>query len=114
MCIGNLLYAQTGQIVAPTDMALLGTCPTSGLVQPDPELGRVFFLTNEGPGRNEKPQVVICDQHTFTLLGSFEVPGFGGTDVRRGFVRWGQDGLAYRSADGQLFLVRSALVNGQP
>ena len=111
VCDGGRIYATSGQVLDPVAQRLVGTCAINGLVRPDSTLGRIFYLTG-GPGDNQR--VVICDQHTFTQVASFSVPAFPFANRQHGFIRWGPDGLAYRGGPGELVLVQSPLVAGQP
>jgi sugar lactone lactonase YvrE len=111
VCEGGRIYASSGQVLDPVAHRQVGRCPAAGLVRPDSTLGRIFYLTN-GPSNTSR--VIVCDQQRFTQLGSFEVPAVPPGNGQHGFIRWGQDGLAYRGGPGELFLVQSPLVRGQP
>jgi hypothetical protein len=67
-----------------------------------------FFLT-----RFRSPHtLLVFDQRGFRLLGSLAIPGVAGAADR--LVRWGPDGLAFRTDQDQLFLIRSPLISGVP
>lgn len=102
------VYASTGAVVDPDTRTLLGTFSVSGyaLVRPDSSVGRVFFLTQ--PGYNGPYQLVAFDPNTFALIGSQEIPGVSGT--ASSLVRWGTDGLAFRTDANQFFIIRTPLV----
>lgn len=108
----GLLYTTTGAIVDPEAGTLLGTFPDIGFngnVRPDSARNRVFFVT----GRGSSLTLRAYDSRTFTLVGSLPISGAKGE--ASSLVRWGSDGLAFRtsetfSTEGQIFLVQSALV----
>ena len=77
---------------------------TGTLVAPDSTVGKVFFLTGEGPSS----VLQAFDQHTFLPLGWLAVPGVRGH--AGSLIRWGIDGLAFRTDQDQLFLIRTDLV----
>jgi hypothetical protein len=103
---GGRIYSSSGRVIDPEARTLLGTFPQIGeraLVVPDSAAGRVFFLTGEGPAR----VLTAYDAQTFLPLGSLTIPGLSG---RAGsLLRWGRDGLAFRTEGGQVFLIRTAL-----
>lgn len=108
---GGLIYASTGQVVDPEARTLVGRYPGIGfgsLVRPDCTVGRTFFLTGSGTTRT----IQAFDQATLAFIGSIDVVGVNGTPGS--LIRWGSDGLAFRTSGGQVFLVQSPLVSGQP
>jgi YVTN family beta-propeller protein len=97
------------------------------MVRPDSTIGRTFFLVGNlsdrqassvrtSPSQPAPPlqpvsmQVLVFDQHTFTLIGAIDVPGILGRATS--LIRWGSDGLAFRTGGGQTVLLRSPLVAG--
>ena len=99
---GGLLYASSGRVVDPEALAVVGTFDLplffgERLVEPDLSAGRVYFLTGN--------TLHTFDLATFTQLGPpFGVPGAFGTPSS--LIRWGTDGLAYRTDNDQVFLLR--------
>ncbi len=105
---GGLVYATTGQVVDPsgTTPVLTGTFPGvsyAKAVTPDTVLGKTFFLFDGSPYT-----VSAYDQMTFRSLGSFTVQGNSGTSSS--LIRWGTNGLAFRTSADQIFLIKSSLV----
>jgi hypothetical protein len=104
---GGLIFTTSGQVIDPEAGALLGTfsgVERGALVMPDMSAGRIFYLSGTGVGR----QLLVFDPRTFLLLQSIEIP-----DVRgraSSLIRWGQDGLAFRTDQGQVFLIRTELL----
>jgi putative hemolysin len=96
----GLIYATSGCVVDPEALTLAGTYGASGLVEPDSTTGRTFFLTGN--------TLLAFDQQTFAQVGSLDIEGVTGTPSS--LIRWGEDGLAFRTSSGQVFLVRTPLV----
>jgi hypothetical protein len=104
----NLLYGATGQVLNPSTGDLVGTFSVSGLDLGhaiDSANGRAYFLVGGGPAL----QIIAFDLHTFVPLGFINIPGAFGTP--RNLVRWGTNGLAFRTNTRQVFLIETALVN---
>lgn len=109
----GLLYTTKGQAIDPELGVVVGTFDdvASGfplpLVRPDSSVGRVFFLVGGGETR----LLLAFDQQTYAYIGSVTVPGVIGTATS--LVRWGADGIAFRTDGGQVFFVRSPLISGE-
>jgi hypothetical protein len=109
-CAGGLIYATTGRVIHPSNRNLVATYPGiswGALVEPDPTVGRTFFLV---PGSGGIYRLLTFSQETFSLLGAFDIAGVSGT--LGSLVRWGSDGLAFRTTGGQVFLVQHPLISG--
>jgi len=103
------LYLTSGGVLDGVSGSLLGTFAASGPVAPDSTLGRAFVL-NAVPPFGTPDQITAFDVNTFVPIGSFSIGG-----VQTGFnnpsslVRWGEDGLAFRT-DTQVYILQSGLV----
>lgn len=75
------------------------------LVEPDSAAGRVFYLALAG----SIATVRAYDVERLALLGSVTITNVLG--VPSDLIRWGTNGLAFRTSSNQLFLVRSPLVS---
>lgn len=104
----GLVYATSGRVVNPSTLTLVGTYSASGPVCPDSATGRVYFL---GSDYNTPIQLKIFDQSTFTLLGSVTIPGASGSPGS--FIKAGENILAFRTTDGQIFLLELVELNHQ-
>ena len=104
------VYATSGAVVDPAALSVVGTFTGAGLgtfngsgygplVQPDPENGRVYFLLLDGPDWKLR----AYDAATFGAVGSLTIPGV--TGAPSSLIRWGADGLAFRTSGGQVFCV---------
>jgi hypothetical protein len=110
MILANgLLYGSKGQVINPTTGELIGTFIGTfnfGAAHAvDPANGRVFFVGFTSSG----VQLRAYDINTFVPLGSVNIPGVTGTPSN--LVRWGSNGLAFRTNSGQVFMIETALVN---
>lgn len=114
LCVDGRIYTTNGEVLNPETKTLSGTYANLGFtspVRPDPAAGRVYFLI---VAPNEQPKVLVYDLQTFVRVGSFEVPGLTYPTTARGLLRWGADGLAFRTDEGKVYLLRSPLVGGGP
>jgi hypothetical protein len=111
----GLIYLQSGQVYNAESGTLLGTFPLNlssdslYRVVPDASVGRAYFIT--GPSSNGGPRTVTIrafDQQTFLPTGTLDVAGVFG-DVTS-FVRWGANGLAFRTSGNQVFLIQTSLI----
>lgn len=94
----NVLYSTNGVAVDPTTGATLGTYPGVGFassVVADEARDEVYFLTGSS--------IRVYRLSTFTFLESIAVAGVSGSTDD--LVRWGSDGLAFRTTNGQVFLI---------
>jgi hypothetical protein len=109
MILANgLLYGSSGQVINPTTGVLVGTFPGvtfDSVHAVDTFNHRVFFLVPGAFG----VQLRAYDIDTFLLLGFIDISGITGTC--RDLVRWGNNGLAFRTDNRQLFLIETALIN---
>jgi hypothetical protein len=103
----GLLYGSTGQVLNPTTGEVVGSF-TGGFTgneihAVDAANGRVYFLFSSS-------KLVAYDINTFLPIGFVNLPFFvNGTP--RDLVRWGTNGLAFRTDSRELVLIETALVN---
>jgi len=105
----NRIYSTFGQVINPSTGALVGTFSGSGFGAQsfalDTANGRIFFLISDFFGPT---QIRAFDINTFLPLGFIDLPGVTGVGS---LVRWGTNGLAFKTANRQVFLIQSPLVN---
>lgn len=89
------VYATTGGSVDPEALTLNGTYNANGLVEADAVLGKVYFLDGEN--------LKTFDLATFVLLDTDPIAGIMGSTSS--LIRWGAEGLAFRTDSGQVFLL---------
>jgi hypothetical protein len=96
---GGLAYTLNGTVFQPqtrqpvTSYVIdFGKSGSPVAFKPDSLLGRTFFLTSGSAGYKE---LLIFDQNAFGLVGSVQLTNaFSGVGT---VIRWGDDGLAYRT-----------------
>ncbi|HEY6805354.1 MAG TPA: Calx-beta domain-containing protein [Pyrinomonadaceae bacterium] len=102
---------ETGALLGTLNLKtphLLGTCSLSWTV-PDPALNRVFTLCADNPLSNGPVTIAAFDLQTMNPLGDINVPGVSGIIGR--MVRWGTNGLAFRTDANQLFIIQTDLIS---
>jgi len=111
----GLVYGSTGQVINPGTGALAGTFSGvgSGPFTTDSGVGRAYFVTGSQSSSNYTATIRAFDMSTFLSVGTIDIPGVSG--AISSLVRWGSNGLAFRTDGGQLFLIRTSLIpSGDP
>jgi hypothetical protein len=108
----GLVYATTGRVIDPEAGVRVGVFPVqggfgviSGPVLPDSRANRVYFITGSGTSTHT---LWAYEQQTFLKVGSMSLPGASGNIS--GLVRWGTNGLAYRTSDKQVVIIQTPLI----
>ncbi len=105
----GLVYGSSGQVINPTTGELVGTFSgpflSNAIHTVDVANGRAFFLVSTGSGL----QIRAYDINTFLLLGFVNITGTVG--FPRDLVRWGTNGLAFRTDNRRVVLIETSLVN---
>ena len=111
----GVAYSSGGRAADPEAGTPLGTFAVfnpnassgfTALMAPDAKAGRIYFLV----GESGSTLLRVFDIRTFLKVGELRLPGVTGTPSS--LVRWGANGLAFRSSAGQVYLLRHALVGG--
>ncbi len=100
------IYSTSGRTIDPELLQIVGTYPVpfmwGQLVEPDSASGLVYFLSSN--------TLYAFDLATFTPTGTaFPIPGVFGNPGS--LIRWGVDGLAFRTDQGQVFLLEPPFVD---
>lgn len=103
---GGLLFYNRGMVVNPKTRRILAVMPVpyNSLVEPDVELGRVFYLTPAG----STWRLRSFDLAQGVEIGSVQVAGISGIPTR--LLRWGKDGFAISTSAGQLITLQGSLI----
>jgi hypothetical protein len=105
----KLVYSDTGRVVDPSAGTPVGTFNAPGVMTmvPDSTLNKAFLLI----GTFGSPSVTInsFDLTTFTQIDSIIINNVTGTPQR--LVRWGQNGLAFNTDGGQVFVLGGNFVH---
>jgi len=105
----GLVFTTQGAMIEPERRELLGTFDVSAVsVQPDSRSGLVHFLSAAG----DVATFTSFDINTFVQFGSFTVDGVSGNV--NSLIEWGDDGLAFRTDAGQIFIVHSTYGGARP
>ena len=102
------IYTSFGHVVNPDTSTLLGTF-ANAVAQtflPDPVNGRAYYL-QFGP-TDGTVTLKVFDINTFLPLGSLEISDVFGTPTS--LLRWGPNGLAFRTNLKQLFIIQTSLI----
>jgi len=125
----NRLYISSGAVLSASTGSQLGqfsTASTSGSpstpvaavgpVVSDSTLGRAWVVPSSLSYLTSANQIVAFDETTFNPVGSMPITGVGANlpssynnNVPADLIRWGQNGLAYRTAS-QLYVLQSPIV----
>ncbi|HYV09957.1 MAG TPA: Calx-beta domain-containing protein [Pyrinomonadaceae bacterium] len=108
----GLIFTSGGHVINPDTNSLSGTFSNASspafqsAFVPDTAAGRAYYLTN-GPTLGTFT-LKAFDINTFLLLGSLEINGIEGAPTS--LLRWGPNGLAFRTTNNQLFIIQTSLI----
>lgn len=110
--VKKLVYADNGQIIDPATGLATGRFITPNffdntLMVTDAAANRAWFITQSF--NNTSVLVQSFDLTTLAALDSATINGINGNLGR--LVRWGQNGLAFNTTGGQVFLVAGSFVH---
>jgi hypothetical protein len=103
----GLIYANNGQVADPETASLLGAFPVTSLVAPVLFSDRAY-LVSWSP---LSPSVTIYafERQTFLPVGFLTIANVSGKPGS--FIRWGTDGLAFRTSGNQVFFLRTSALH---
>jgi len=104
------IFSTSGQVLDVAEQMVVETLPVTGLVKADSVLGRVFYLTQNLPLPNTTWTIHAFNIDGFAQTGTMDIPGVNGNPSS--LIRWGTNGLAFRTDSHQVFLITSSLVGG--
>lgn len=107
----GLIYTANGSVYDPEAPQMKGTFTATNLASNsimtvDAALGRAYFITNQS---GTTYILRAFDLNTFVPLGQATLTGIDGAQLSS-LVRWGDNGVAFRSATA-VFLIQSSLIN---
>jgi hypothetical protein len=109
----NLLYGTSGQVIDPATGNLVGTFSGAGFLNNshviDVANNRAIFLTNQFGFEGSSVAITAYDLNTFLPVGALQITGVAGGASN--LVRWGTNGLAFRTPDRKIYLIETSLVN---
>ena len=101
---GGFLYTTAGQIFNTNDFSLAGQFPVAGAVIPDPQQGRVFFLTQSG----SLTTFWAFDRSSLSPLATLNLPAVSGQVGS--FVKTGPNRFAFRTTGSQVYLLDTSFM----
>ncbi|MCW1923452.1 DUF11 domain-containing protein [Luteolibacter arcticus] len=101
---GDRIYSSTGDVINGLTMTKAGTIASSGPLRPDPILNRVYFLEKTSSSTANYNRIGSYDASNYSLIRQSVMPGVGNTAAS--LIRWGSNGLAFRSTT-HVYLVSS-------
>ena len=111
---GGLVYGSAGKVMNPDTGALLGTFSgaSGNAFVPDAAAGRVYYLVRDGFNSNTLT-LKAYDTTTFLPVGSQTISGVTGDPMT--LIRWGANGLAFRTSTGEVYAIQTSLIpSGSP
>ena len=104
---GGTIFTSSGQVIDAASKTLLGVFSgaNSNAFVSDKSIGRAFYLVRDN-GSNALT-LRVYDINTFTPVGSLAIPNAG---EPTSLVRWGSNGLAFRTTDNQLFFIQTSFI----
>lgn len=99
------LFTPGGRVFDPVAGTNITTVPYSGLVAPDETDSKVFYLAGSGSVWT----LYALDITNLQVNGSVTITNVSGSPTR--LIRWGTDGLAFRTTGGQVFIIRTYLAD---
>jgi hypothetical protein len=99
----SLVYSDDGIVVDPSTGLRVGNFEASGLMVPDSTIDAAFFL-----GRSPNLTIESFELAHFASTGSIILPNVNGNPLN--LIRWGQNGLAFNTDAGQVYLIAGTFV----
>jgi hypothetical protein len=105
--VTNRVYTDNGLILDSTTGAQVGTFGSfdAAVVAVDGAVNKAFYLVFGSAGG---VSIHAYDLNTFALVGSLDLPDVAAFPSR--IVRWGSNGLAFNSADGEIWIISGSIV----
>jgi hypothetical protein len=101
----KLIYSDDGHAVNPSTGNPVGHFSAGfGVMVPDSTVNAAFFLSETSNGT-----IQSFDLKRFSLNGSITIPNVSGSPVR--IIRWGNNGLAFTTSAGPLYLIGGNFVH---
>ncbi len=109
----GLIYTSSGQVINPDTNTLLGTFAVNNSNSQafviDSSLGRAYYLIAGTGFETGTFSLKAFDINTFVLLGSLTINGVGALPAPTPLIRWGANGLAFRT-ENELIIIQTSLI----
>src|SRR5262249_29961038 len=109
--VENRLFSSDGVVIDPLVPGVVATIPNipiNALLTYDPSIGRVFFLVPSGANWI----VQAYEAASLIPAGQMTIFNVGGTPSS--MIRWGPNGLAFRTDADRLYVVKTSLIPTNP
>ncbi|HXD32898.1 MAG TPA: Calx-beta domain-containing protein [Pyrinomonadaceae bacterium] len=103
--VDGLVISDFGQLIEPTTPTLLGRFSANGPVVADASVGRAYFLSSDS---GSSWTIKAFDLATFRPVATLPLPYISGAPTS--LLRWGPNGLAFRTTGGQLYFIQTDMV----
>jgi hypothetical protein len=114
--LGGLIYTASGDVINASTNSGVGSYSRIGAftIRPDAISQRLFTVTVLGVD-DSVATVQVFDVNTLSLIGSLDIPNLAITAIPQyprytSLVRWGSDGLAFRTSSNEVVILRSPLI----
>jgi uncharacterized repeat protein (TIGR01451 family) len=97
------IFTTAGRIITPQPFEvswLVAGAETATLVEPDAPANRIYYLVQTNGW-----QLKVHELDSRRWLGTLPIPNLYGTPTS--LIRWGTNGLAFRTSSNQLFVIRT-------
>jgi len=108
---GDTVFSNSGIEVDGANMRRLGSFGTTGPVRPDLAANRVYFIESDYPYSSTYNKIAAFEPATLTLVRRLTMPAISSAG---GFIRWGTNGLAFRTSNSVVVLNSAQLVPSAP
>ncbi|MGC1768596.1 MAG: hypothetical protein WA785_09795 [Candidatus Acidiferrales bacterium] len=105
----KLVYSDDGHVVNPATGLPAGSFAASGVMVPDSALNAAFFLgQTQAQIGSQNFTLESFDLTHFTAVNSTVITNVNGTP--KPLIRWGQNGLAFNTNAGEVYIVQGGFV----
>lgn len=109
---GDKVYTNGGAGIDGALMRRVGAFPTSGVVRPDLASNRVYFIEPQSQYSSYYDKIAGYDPASFTLIRRSTMPA--AVTSPASFIRWGANGLAFRTSNTVVLITSALLVPSDP
>jgi uncharacterized repeat protein (TIGR01451 family) len=111
---GNTIYYSNGRVAEGPSLEPVGSFPASGPIWPDLAAHAVYFVSNESSISSTPTHVSVYHPDTYALMRQKALPSSGDLWGAVDLVRWGVDGLAFRTNSGVKIISTDLVVPETP
>ncbi|BCA53747.1 hypothetical protein W02_08870 [Nitrospira sp. KM1] len=115
--LDDVVYTASGDVISATTYSVVGSFTNTGAysIRPDGNSKQLFAVTVAGT-YDSVATIQAFDLNTLTLKSALDIPNLGIPVMAQyprftSLVRWGTDGLAFRTSSNEVVIVRSPLVS---